>query len=261
MTRTYLHTDHLSIGYRHPLATGLCVNLYPGNVTTLVGGNGIGKSTLLRTLSGELLPLAGTVTILDKELTSVSKRQLAKELSVVDTSTGLSGGLRVRQFVELGRQPYTGVFGFLKGEDRDLCELSMQDAGISHKADSYIAELSDGERQKAMIARALAQDTPIMFLDEPFSFLDPAARLEIMDMLNRIATSRNKAILLTCHDVALCLRMASRIWLFLNNGELFDLTPKEAVETGVLERLYESERVRFSPQIGDYMIDNNKSSC
>lgn len=260
MKEPYIHTDHLSIGYKHPLAKEISVDLYPGHVTTLVGGNGIGKSTLLRTLSGELPPKSGTVQIMGKDVARIPKRQLAKELSVVDTSTGMSGGLRVRQFVELGRQPYTGIFGFLKGEDRDLCECAMRDAGISHKSECYIAELSDGERQKAMIARALAQDTAIMFLDEPFSFLDPAARLEIMDMLNKIASEKRKAILLTCHDVALCLRMASRIWLFLHDGRLLDLTPAEAVAANLLEGLYVSDKVRFSPQIGDYVIDyqNNK---
>lgn len=250
-----LHTDHLSIGYKSPLAKDLCLNLYAGQVTTLVGGNGIGKSTLLRTLSGDLRSLAGEVFIMDKKLGEISRRMMSKYLSVVDTNTGMSGGLRVHEFVELGRQPYTGVFGLLKGEDHKLCHQAMESTGIDFKANSYMAELSDGERQKAMIARALAQDTPIMFLDEPFSFLDPAARLEIMDMLRQIADDERKAILLSCHDVALSLRMASRLWLFRRDGEILDVAPEEAVRSGALERLYDSEKVRFSSEIGDYVID------
>ncbi|MCM1319438.1 MAG: ABC transporter ATP-binding protein [Muribaculaceae bacterium] len=254
MDNVYLRTAHLCIGYKRPLAMDLSLSLSAGHVTTLVGGNGIGKSTLLRTLTGDLKPLAGSVYIMEQDINTFPKRQLAKELSIVDTSVGMSGGLKVRQFIELGRQPYTGVFGLLKGADHELCCQAMSDTGISHKADSYMAELSDGERQKAMIARALAQDTPIMFLDEPFSFLDPAARLEIMSMLNRIASDKNKAILLTCHDVALCLRMATRLWLFLHDSMLLDLSPPEAIASGVLEGLYASDMVHFSPQIGDYII-------
>ncbi|MCM1004786.1 MAG: ABC transporter ATP-binding protein [Prevotella sp.] len=254
MALTYLQTESLSIGYSSPLAEKLDLSLLEGNVVSLVGGNGIGKSTLMRTLCGELKPIVGEVYILDKKLRNIPRKELAKYISVVSTSSGLTGGLTVQEFVELGRQPYTGVFDMLKGADKEHCRTAMRDTGITYKAGSYIAELSDGERQKAMIARALAQDTPVMFLDEPFSFLDPAARLEIMDMLCSIAKEKRKAVLLTCHDVALSLRMASRIWLFSREGCIYDFTPETAIKSNKLESLYQSERVHFSKELGDYII-------
>lgn len=249
-----LHTDNLSIGYKYSIADHLHLDLYSGEVTTLIGANGIGKSTLMRTLCGDLKPLNGNVSILNKSISSISPRQLARKLAIVDTSTGMIGGLRVHECVELGRQPYTGLFGLLQHEDKEKCIKAMEQTGISYKADAYMSELSDGERQKAMIARALAQDTPLLFLDEPFSFLDPAGRLEIMALLTDIANKEHKAILLTCHDVALSLRMANKLWLFLRNGKLLSLTPQEALTSGVLEQLYDSDKVVFSARYGDYII-------
>lgn len=256
MSAPLLHTENLAAGYKKALAENLELVLYPQDVVTLIGGNGVGKSTLMRTLSGDLRPLSGKVQINGKDISQTPRRQLAKEISIVDTYGGMSGGLKVHQLVELGRQPYTGVFGLLKGDDKELCRQAMEQTGILHKQDSFVAELSDGERQKAMIARALAQDTPIMFLDEPFSFLDPPARLEIMDMLKTIAVRKEKAVLITCHDVALCLRMASRLWMFMKEGKILDMTPAQAIHSDALERLYKSEKVHFSPTVGDYVINS-----
>lgn len=253
----YMQTHSLSIGYRklYPLAAGLELRLRAGEVVSLIGSNGIGKSTLMRTLAGDLRPLAGNIELMGDPLTSLSPRQRALRLALVETSAGaMSGGLSVRQFVELGRQPHTGMLGILSDKDKQICSRAMEATGIAHKADAFVSTLSDGERQKAMIARALAQDTPVIFLDEPFSFLDPAARLEVMKMLNDIARGQSKAILLTCHDVALSLRMSSRMWLFTREGSVEDLLPEEALAGDMLDHLYKSENVKFSAQIGDFVI-------
>lgn len=253
----YLQTHFLNIGYRkpHPLASGLELSLRAGDVVSLIGSNGIGKSTLMRTLAGDLKPLAGSIELRGEPLTALSPRQRALRLALVETSAGaMSGGLSVRQFVELGRQPHTGLLGILSEADKQICSQAMQATGIAPKSDAFISTLSDGERQKAMIARALAQDTPVIFLDEPFSFLDPAARLEVMKMLTDIARRQSKAILLTCHDVALSLRMSSRMWLFTREGSVEDLLPEEALAGDILDHLYKSENVKFSAQIGDFVI-------
>lgn len=257
--KVYISTRDLAIGYKHtvPLASHLDLQLRQGDVVSLVGRNGIGKSTLMRTLCGELAPLSGRIEVMGESLASMPRHRLATRIAIADTTTGMSGGLRVRQLVELGRQPYTGMLGLLKGKDKEVCRQAMEDTGIYHKRDAYVSILSDGERQKATIARALAQDTPVIYLDEPFSFLDPSARLETMSLLVDIARGRSKAILLTCHDVALSLRMASRLWLFTKEGTVCDSTPAKAVADGLMDNLYESDMVSFSPEIGDFIVNNS----
>lgn len=259
MSAEYLHTTDLTIGYKRsaPLARNLDLSLFAGETVCLIGGNGVGKSTLMRTLCGELRPLHGDISIMGTPIAEISRRRLATLISLAGTDQGMAGGLTVRQLVELGRQPHTGLFGLLCNSDKEICDQAMQATGIYYKRDAFVATLSDGERQKAMIARALAQDTPIMYLDEPFSFLDPSSRLEIMDMLISIAHEKSKAILLTCHDVALSLRMASRLWLFLHDGAVKSFNSKEAIESGLLNKLYESEAVTFSPEIGDFIVSNH----
>lgn len=257
MGKVYVNTRNLAIGYQHgaPIAEEISLELHSGQTVSLVGGNGIGKSTLMRTLSGSLKPLKGEIEVMGSHIGRIPKRKLATMVSIVDTGTGMVGGLTVRQLVELGRQPYTGMLGILSARDKKICREAMEASGILFKADDHMATLSDGERQKAMIARALAQDTPVIYLDEPFSFLDPSARIEIMDMLTRIARERGKAVLLTCHDVALSLRMADRLWLFTHGGKVLDMPPSEAISSGMLDSLYPSDKVRFSPEIGDFIID------
>lgn len=256
MNSEYIRTVDLAIGYKQnkPLASHLELTLTAGETVCLIGGNGIGKSTLMRTLCGELSPLYGDISIMGNSITKISRSKLATLISLAGTEHGMAGGLTVRQLVELGRQPHTGLFGFLHSSDKEICNSAMESTGITHKRDAYVATLSDGERQKAMIARALAQDTPVMYLDEPFSFLDPASRLEIMDMLTDIARKKHKAILLTCHDVALSLRMASRLWMFMHNGSIKSFNAQQAIDSGMLDELYESEIVKFSPQIGDFIV-------
>ena len=255
-----IRTENLAIGYKpgHSLAASLNLELRDGQVVSLIGGNGVGKSTLMRTLCGEQKPLEGEILIQGQPLSGLSRRRRALLMAWVGTTEGMAGGLTVRQLVELGRQPYTGLLGRLSGPDRELCRWAMEATGIDYKADALLGTLSDGERQKAMIARALAQDTPIILLDEPLSFLDPTGRLEIMDMLCRITREKQKAILLTCHDVALSLRMASRLWLFNRKGQVLDMSPKEAVDSGAMDTLYDNPKVKFSPEIGDYVIMSNE---
>lgn len=257
MGKVYVNTRNLAIGYLHgdTLAEDISLELHSGQTVSLVGGNGIGKSTLLRTLSGSLKPLKGEIEVMARPIDRIPKRKLATMMSIVDTGTGMAGGLTVRQLVELGRQPYTGLLGILSTQDKNICREAMEATGILFKADKHMASLSDGEKQKAMIARALAQDTPVIYLDEPFSFLDPSARIEIMDMLSRIARERKKTILLTCHDVALSLRMADRLWLFTRDRRVLDMPPREAISSGMLDNLYPSDKVRFSSEIGDFIID------
>lgn len=252
--KTVLKTEELGIGYKGDLLIGgLGLTLSEGEVTALVGGNGIGKSTLLKTLTGELRPIEGKVFLSGKDLRRYSSKELARELSIVTTSTMLAGGLKVREVVGMGRHPHTGMFGFMRDEDKKMVEEAMERVGISYKADSYISELSDGERQKTMIARAIAQNTPVIILDEPFSFLDVAARIEILSLLKTIAEESGKTVLFSTHDVSQALRMCDRIWMVTPDRHITDTTPKEAVESGMIGQLFDNANVEFDKSQMDFV--------
>lgn len=247
----------LTIGYkRHVVLSGINGCVDEPSLIALIGSNGAGKSTLLKTLSGELKPLSGEVYIEGKPLTSYSRRHIARLISIVSTDFEVSsGGLTVRELVGLGRHPYTGFFGSISDTDESTIEAAMQRVGIEHKASCFMGNLSDGERQKAMIARAFAQTTPIIFLDEPFSFLDPAARIEIFMMMRREALENNKLIILSTHDVAQALRMTDRLWMIVD-GNLLSMSTDEAADSGIISSIYNSPFVEFSSEIRDFISKN-----
>lgn len=207
--------ENLSIGYpgQQALRKGLCGELRRGELTCLLGLNGSGKSTLLRTLCGFQKALAGEVHIDGEPVGKWSLHKLSTIIGVVLTEKGNAGGLTVGELVSLGRQPHTGFFGKLGEEDWRIVREAMEAAGIAHKSDSFINSLSDGERQRAFIAKALAQQCPVIILDEPTAFLDVLGRREIMELLANLAHTQNKAILLSTHDVELALQRADTLWI------------------------------------------------
>lgn len=247
-------TDDLSVGYdKEVIISGINVSLQRGEVTALLGANGIGKSTLLKTIFGEIKPIKGHISLLGKDINYYSARQLARSVALVTTDRVNAGGLRAEELVALGRQPYTGLLGRLSEEDRSIVTESMTSVGISHKRFSFVANLSDGERQKVMIARALAQRTPIIILDEPFSFLDAAGRIEILSLLSDIATNHDIAVLLSSHDISQAIRIARRLWIINNKHELNVSTPEEAVNTNLIDHIFKSSSIEFSKSIGDFI--------
>ena len=240
-TGTALGVQDLSIGYPARGRKGgrlygaLSLALRSGELTCLLGPNGAGKSTLLRTLGGLQRPLDGRVTWQGRPLERYGARERSRLLGVVLTDRSQAGGLRVRELVEMGRYPYTGFFGRLDAADRRAADEAIEAVGMTAKADSYVAELSDGERQKAMIAKTLAQQCPVILLDEPTAFLDVASRIEIMELLHRLARLQHKTVLLSTHDVeqalrpdlaafacrGILLRYARRLGAFGPDGSLF----------------------------------------
>lgn len=210
-----LSAAHLLIGYRHtPIAPPLSADLLPGKLTCLLGPNGSGKSTLLRTLAGMQLPLAGSLLLRGKPIATYTPRELALHIAVVLTERpAAAAALTVSELVALGRAPHTGFFGRLGTADRRLVQRAMQRVGIDTKGDEPLDALSDGERQKAMIARALAQQTPVILLDEPTAFLDAPSRILLMQLLRQLAHEHNLAILLSTHDIHLAVALADRLWL------------------------------------------------
>lgn len=256
---TIIETHRLSAGYRekHGYKTVVreaSLQITASTVTCLLGANGAGKSTLLRTLSGLQPPLSGTVRICGRDSKEISDRQRARLMGVVYTERTGAGALTVSETVALGRQPYTGFFGRLSSVDLNIVARSLEQVGMEHFAHRYFGTLSDGERQKIMIARALAQETPLLLLDEPTSFLDVASRLEVMALLKNLSAEQGKAILLSTHDVAEALSIATNIWLIMEDGQLIAGPKTEIIESGAMDRLFVNRGIAFDRDALDYRL-------
>lgn len=239
LSGTMIHGKKLSIGYQNGkqikyVHRNLNFELRQGELTCLLGANGAGKSTLLRTLAAAQPALEGTLEFLGKPISAYTERERSRLIGIVLTDKTQAGGLAVYELVALGRQPHTGFFGRLHRSDKEKIEHALQAVGMEGKKQCYVAELSDGERQKVMIAKALVQECPLILLDEPTAFLDVVSRIEIMNLLHRLAVEEKRAILLSTHDVEQALVLSDRLWL---------LTPENGLECGVTEDLILSHRM------------------
>ena len=264
MNDPLLRLKDVALGYNaNTLYTGVNLTAGEGELVSLLGANGAGKSTLLHCITGQLAPLAGRVEIAGRDITGIPKHRLARLVSIVTTGKEMAGGLTVNELVSLGRQPHTGFFGRLSRRDREIVDEALAAVGMSEFADRMVATLSDGERQKVMIARALAQETPVMALDEPTAFLDVASRLETMQLLARLARTEGKAVIVSTHDVSSALRLSGRLWMIVYNDsrgvggdcnrEIIDGTPREMIKTDALGKLFRGRRVQFSPEAMDFI--------
>ena len=257
-TEQAVYTTHdLAVGYRNgktavTLLQGLNLSLEKGKLVALLGQNGAGKSTLLRALTCDERPISGTIKVNGRNLADMSQKDRSRLIGLVSTERIQAGALTVTELVGLGRQPHTGFLGRLDEEDHEIVRQSMEDAGIIGKADEYMASLSDGERQKAMIARALAQQTPIIILDEPTAFLDVASRIETMRLLQTLAHDRGKAVLLSSHDISQSLMLADELWLITTDRQVITGSTSELVASGAMDRLFNNRSIHFNNQILDY---------
>lgn len=241
---------NLIIGYRsmhqlRAIASPVHASLQAGELTCLIGANGVGKSTLLRTLAGFQPALDGEILIQDKSLSDFSAQELAREISIVLTSKTDHAQLSAEEIVGIGRSPYTGFWGTLSAADKQIVASALQETGIQHLAQRNISELSDGERQKVMIAKALAQQTRIIILDEPTAFLDFPSKIETLQMLRHLAHEQHKSILLSTHDVELALQLSDRLWL-MEESRFSIGTSKELAADGSLSRFINRDGIRFN---------------
>ena len=213
--------SQLSVGYSlsHPVISDINLELRSGQLACLIGENGIGKSTLLKTLTGFLPKLKGSLLLGNRDIESFSQRELARQVSIVLTQKPDVQNLTIEEIIGLGRSPYTGFFGRLRAEDRKVVDDAIATMGIEKLRGRMIQTLSDGERQKVMIAKALAQETPIILLDEPTAFLDFPSKAETFQSLQRMAHERDKLILLSTHDLELAVRFADSL-LEVKSGRL-----------------------------------------
>ncbi|MDW8325003.1 MAG: ABC transporter ATP-binding protein [Anaerolineales bacterium] len=241
-----IRTLDLTTGYKngrshHVVNRGLNLTLQCGKLTALLGPNGAGKSTLMRTLCGLQPPLGGSVWIDGEPLHVLSPDRKARKLAVVLTDRVQIGYMTAYRLAALGRYPYTRWDGRLTAEDEAIVQDAMRAARCEALAARMVAQLSDGERQRVMIARALAQQTPIILLDEPTAFLDLPRRIEIMHLLHDLAHQTGRALLLSTHDLELALRFADELWLMGGDGAFVTGAPDEVYRRGDLLNVFADE--------------------
>ena len=250
-----IRLSNLSIGYRgkngtRVVAAGISAAIRSGELTCLLGANGVGKSTLLRTLAAFQPKLDGKVLIEGQEITTFNDKELSRMIGVVLTEKPDIRNMSVRELVALGRSPYTGFWGTLHEDDWQVVDEAIHAVRIEPLRERMIHTLSDGERQKVMIAKTLAQQTPVIYLDEPTAFLDFPSKVEMMQLLRQLAQTQQKTIFLSTHDFELALQVADILWLMEKDksGTRLNIgTSQELAQSGVLARYVERPGISFDP--------------
>ena len=255
-----LTTQNLSIGYSKKgktdvIQSALELQLRAGELVCLIGPNGSGKSTLLRTLTGLQKQLSGNTFIDGKELSRLKQREKALQIAMVLTDRIDIENATVYNIVSLGRHPHSNWWGNITEDEDKIIREAIEMVHLEHKMHHNINELSDGERQRAMIARALAQDTPIIMLDEPTAHLDLPNRVEIMLLLHRLAHKTDKAILLSTHELDLALQAADRIWLISSERGVEFGVPEDLVFNGSFNKAFESKSYYFNADNGNFSLN------
>lgn len=241
----------LSIGYvKKVVADNINASIKQGELTCLLGANGVGKSTLLKTLSGFLDKLEGKISILGKELDAYTPKELSTVMGVVLTDKYDIRNMSVREIVGMGRSPYTSFWGTLSKEDYEIVDQAIELIGISHLSGRMVHTLSDGERQKAMIAKSLAQQTPIIILDEPTAFLDFPSKVEIMQLLHKLTRQAGKTVFLSTHDMELALQIADKVWIMEKKKGCAIGTAEELAQNGVLKPFFNRSGDDFNYEKG-----------
>lgn len=265
-----LRIDGLAVGYRSrgrrtcTILSGLHGHAARGEITALLGPNGSGKSTLLRTLAGLLVALEGTATLDGTDLTTLGSTRLdptrldptqrARRIAVVLTDRPDAGLLTARELASLGRHPYTRADGRLTARDHAVVDAALRDVGAAEFADRLVRELSDGQRQRVLIARALAQQPDALLLDEPSAFLDASGRVALFGLLARLCRRQQLTVLLSTHDLELALRLADRLWLLMPGGRLRTGTPEELSLDGSLSATFDSDQLSFDAGAGTFTL-------
>jgi len=244
-----LQVNNLQTGFRHKksttvLSSSVSFTVSAGELCIILGRNGTGKTTLLRTIAGLHQAIGGNVNILHPQDDTPAKYR-----AIVTTERFRLSYFRVEDVIALGRYPHTDYFGNLQENDRNIIKNAIELIGINHLITKPLSQLSDGEYQKVMIARALAQDTPLLLLDEPTAHLDIVNRISIFHLLKKISSQNGKAVLCTTHEVELALQIADKIVLLDGKGNTYIGTPTDLIEQGHIKTAYTSERIYFNEQL------------
>lgn len=255
-----LTTDQLSIGYTAKkkdiiVVSNIDLHIERGQLVGLIGINGAGKSTLLRTLVGLQAPISGALHIGEKSIETYTPEVLARQLSVVLTGQMISKNVSVFELVALGRQPYTNWLGTLTSVDLEIIEKALKDTDCYPLKDTPCYALSDGQLQRVLIARALAQDTPLIVMDEPLTHLDLHHKASLLTLLTHIAKTQDKTIIFSTHDIEHALPLCDRM-IVLQEGEAIMDTPEQLIERGVLDRLFPKDSIRFDRDLRRFFMEN-----
>lgn len=256
-----LRTNNLSIGYQTKQSTNIIIRdidvvLPKGKLICLLGPNGVGKSTLIRTLAGLHPPISGEVFIKEKNILQYSQSELARKISLVLTDKMVTGNLTVLDLVSIGRHPHTDWSGILKAEDTRKISEAIENTQVNYLINRRLFEISDGQAQKAMIARALSQDGEIMILDEPTAHLDLNNKVEIMLLLKKLAQKTGKSILVATHELELALKIADSIWLAQCDQPILTGLPEEMVLNGHINQTFFGKDYRLDLETGEVKINN-----
>jgi iron complex transport system ATP-binding protein len=251
-----LAIDSLRIGYNpgrdeSQLLPPLTARAGEGELIAVIGRNGIGKSTLLRTLAGLQPSLGGEISYGGKSIRDYSKKDLAGIVGYISTEIVRVTNMRVYDLVALGRYPYTNWFGRIEERDHDIITDAIEKTGMTALSGRFITELSDGERQKAMIARILAQDTGIMVMDEPTAFLDIGSKFEILHLMHVLSQKNGKTIIFSTHDFNAAMSQSDKIWLISDN-KLQEGAPEDLMLSGAFDNLFDSSAIQFNSENGTY---------
>ncbi len=264
-----LNIQNLDIGYSSAKAilSDIRLTANRGELIALIGRNGAGKSTLLRTISKLQKPLSGDIIIDKKNINSFSRNELAKMISFVSTEAININNLKVVDLVSLGRFPHTNWFGKLKVHDLTLINEAISMVSMEDYVNNNVNEISDGERQRVMLARTLAQDTEVIILDEPTAFIDLPNKYEIISILNQLAKNRNKTIIFSTHDLNIAIQQADKIWLMLPNdthkqkGEIIEGAPEDLILNNTFSMIFDNKKLNFDKTNGDFKIFNQNTKA
>ena len=252
--KTILDIQNLKIGYKgHVVSENVNFKLMSGELCAIVGINGIGKSTLLRTLGNLQTNLGGSMKLEERELSTYSVRDLSKKISLVLTEALGTKNLTVQELISIGRQPYTNWIGSLTPNDKKEIANALQGFDLMPLKDKKCHELSDGQLQRVLIARAMVQNTPLILLDEPTTHLDLAHKITIFKLLRNLAHENRKTILLTTHEIELAIQLADKI-LVLDGKENPFGEPCQLIENGSFSKLFPKDTVEFDAKTGTFRV-------
>ena len=227
-----LKTKDLLIGYKdNVILPPINVSLNSGDLIALIGPNGAGKSTLFKTLTANIKPIGGSIKLYNRELSSYTSKEKSTMIGLVLTERPDDMFLKVYDVVASGRSPYTDFFGRITNEDNNIIKESLEIVNIIHLKDRYFYALSDGEKQKVMIAKTIAQKTPIIFMDEPTAFIDYPSKIELFSIMRKLSKERNTTIIFSSHDLELLLRYTDDIWMISKGKELLSLKKEELLKS------------------------------
>ncbi len=254
-----LNISNLTTGYQNAnnrtlISKDINLAINSSSFIALLGPNGCGKSTLLHTIAGLQKPISGSISIQNKQLHTLKGKEKARQLSLVLTDKITSAYLIVEDIVSMGRYPHIGSMGILSEKDKAVVEQSINKCALSDYKQRRYSELSDGEKQRVMLARALAQDTPLMMLDEPTAHLDLPNRVILMKMLRNLSKEMNKAILLSTHELDLALQWCDAIWLMNKDGDIANGVPEDLVINGAFSDVFSSDEFYFDISTGIFKM-------